>query len=62
MMSALHTRMPVILAPENFDHWLQNGDRELLRPFPPAVLKACSVSTLVSQVHNHSPDSLLPLS
>jgi putative SOS response-associated peptidase YedK len=60
-MRSLHTRMPVILAPGDFDRWLHNGDRELLRPCPPDALKAYSVSTLVNNVRNNSPNCLLPL-
>jgi putative SOS response-associated peptidase YedK len=61
MMRTLHSRMPVILAPANFDRWLQNGDRELLRPCPDDALRAFPVSQLVNNVRNNSPDCLLPL-
>jgi putative SOS response-associated peptidase YedK len=60
-MRSLHTRMPVILKPSDFDRWLRDCYRELLRPCPPDVLKAYSGSTLVNNVRNNSPDCLLPL-
>jgi putative SOS response-associated peptidase YedK len=59
-MRSLHTRMPAILKPSDFDRWLRDGDRELLRPCPDDVLKAYSVSTLVNNVRNNSPGCLVP--
>jgi putative SOS response-associated peptidase YedK len=56
-----HEPMPVIVAPVDFDRWLRDGDRELLRPCPDEALKAYSVSTLVNNIRNNSPDCLLPL-
>lgn len=35
----IHDRMPVIVAEENYDEWLQTGARELLRPFPSKALE-----------------------
>jgi putative SOS response-associated peptidase YedK len=32
-MAELHDRMPVILAPAEYDAWLRDGDLDLLRPF-----------------------------
>src|SRR5262249_14626155 len=32
-MAELHDRMPAILAPAEYDAWLQDGDLDLLRPF-----------------------------
>jgi putative SOS response-associated peptidase YedK len=61
LMHGLHTRMPVILAPSDFDRWLLEGDRELLRPCPEGVLKAFPVTTAVNNVRNNSLDCLRPL-
>jgi putative SOS response-associated peptidase YedK len=61
LMMGLHTRMPVILAPADFDRWLRASDRELLRTCPTDALKAFPVSTLVNNVRNNSPECLLPL-
>jgi putative SOS response-associated peptidase YedK len=60
-MRSLHTRMPVIVAPANFDRWLRDGDRELLRPCPDDALRAYPVATLVNNLRNNSPDCLLPV-
>jgi putative SOS response-associated peptidase YedK len=60
-MRGLHTRMPVILAPTDFDRWLHEGDRSLLQPCPEGVLKAFPVTTAVNNVRNNNPDRLRPL-
>jgi putative SOS response-associated peptidase YedK len=60
-MRGIHTRMPVILAPADFERWLQTPDRELMRPCPDDALKAFPVSALVNNVRNNNPDCLLPL-
>lgn len=52
LMAELHDRMPVLLAPEDFDRWLDRGvtRREglepLLRPAPAAGLRAVPVATV----------------
>jgi putative SOS response-associated peptidase YedK len=63
LMAAVHTRMPVILHPGDFDRWL---DREasnqppidLLRPFPADEMEAFAVSKDVGNVRNNSPELL----
>jgi putative SOS response-associated peptidase YedK len=60
-MRGLHTRMPVILAPSDFDRWLQAPDREAMRPCPEGVLKAFPVTTAVNNVRNNNPECLRPL-
>jgi putative SOS response-associated peptidase YedK len=57
----LLTRIPLILAPQDFDRWLHEGDRELLRPCSEGVLKAFPVTTAVNNFRNNSPDFLRPL-
>jgi putative SOS response-associated peptidase YedK len=60
-MRGIHTRMPCILAPADFDRWLHTPHRELLRPCPEDVLKAFPVSALVNDVKNNSESCLFPL-
>ena len=61
LMAPIHDRMPVILAPEDYDRWLdpQFQDKEkllgLLRPFPADRLQAIPVSTLVNSPRNENP-------
>jgi putative SOS response-associated peptidase YedK len=60
-MRSIHTRMPVILAPADFNRWLQTADRELMRPCPDNALRAFPISVLVNNVRNNSEDCLRPL-
>jgi putative SOS response-associated peptidase YedK len=62
----IHERMPVIVAPEAFDLWLDpNADPEmaaiLIQPAPEALLESYPVSSAVNRVANDTPDLLDPL-
>ena len=67
LMADIHNRMPVILAPEDYDQWLdpQVQDKEklltLLRPYPADELTAHPVSTLVNSPRNENPACIEPL-
>lgn len=66
VLAPIHDRMPVILAPEQFDPWLQTPANEakdlgdMLRPCPDDWLVAEPVSTLVNNPRNDTPEVLLP--
>lgn len=49
-IAPLHTRMPVILAPEDYDRWLEPGDApaELLRPYPAEAMETWMVGRAVN--------------
>ena len=53
---AVHDRMPVIIAPDDYDRWLTGDPAELLRPYPPEKMEAFPVSTLVNSPKNESAD------
>ncbi len=61
LMATLHDRMPVILAPEDYDRWLDpgvtdpNAVQDLLRPYP-GELQAYPVSRAVNNVRNDGPE------
>lgn len=61
-MDSIHQRMPVILAPEEHDAWLQPAAREahqeLLRPCAPELMRAWPVSTYVNRAGNDSPETI----
>ena len=62
----LHDRMPVILAPEQWDLWLSGETaradlQSILRPLPAGSLELLKVSTLVNRPAADSPACLEPL-
>ena len=62
----IHDRMPVIVAPEAFDFWLDpNVDARtaaaVIAPAPDAALEAYEVSSAVNRTANDSPNLLEPL-
>ena len=65
-MSAIHDRMPVILARSDEDAWLdpefheREALKKLLKPCPSEWLNAVEVSTLVNSVKNNTPEVLQP--
>jgi len=58
----IHERMPVIIQPEHFDHWLNCWTNEprhvedLLQPMEEGFFEAIAVSDLVNAVANTSPE------
>ena len=67
LMSAIHNRMPAILAPASYDLWLTPGELSaaavlpLLKPYDPAQMKAAPVSTRVNSAAVDAPELVLPL-
>jgi putative SOS response-associated peptidase YedK len=61
LLSPIHDRMPVILDPDDFAHWIDPGERDtgrlagLLKPYPAGPLHAYPVSLLVNNPANDSP-------
>ncbi|HEX3214896.1 MAG TPA: SOS response-associated peptidase family protein, partial [Actinomycetota bacterium] len=67
LMESVHHRMPVILAPEDWDAWLdpENTDTEelskLLVPAPEEMLTLWPVDKAVGNVRNNRPELQEPL-
>jgi putative SOS response-associated peptidase YedK len=61
LVAPIHDRMPVILARDAHDEWLDRGTRELLRPCSSEDLEAFPVSTLVNSVANDVPACIEPV-
>ena len=66
-LAAIHDRMPVILAPEAFDLWL-DGDKveaktaaALLAPAPVNLLEAYEISPRVNSIRNDGPELIAPV-
>lgn len=68
LVQPIHHRMPVILARETEDMWLdinlRNPDelRKLLAPYPPREMTAYEVSRLVNSPENDQPECKRPVS
>jgi putative SOS response-associated peptidase YedK len=68
LMEPIHNRMPVILAPEHYDPWLDPGHynpgelQAMLKPFNSDAMDCYAVSTLVNKPQNESPECIQPLS
>jgi putative SOS response-associated peptidase YedK len=66
-MQSIHNRMPVIVAPENEEAWLNAPSSELtalpqiMQPCPSKWLEIYEVRALVNSPRNNSCDLLLPL-
>jgi putative SOS response-associated peptidase YedK len=65
--STVHDRMPVILAPDNYDLWLDPGFAdaaalsELLRPYDARLMRSYPVSARVSNVANDDAGCTAPV-
>jgi putative SOS response-associated peptidase YedK len=63
-LGRIHDRMPLMVAPNRWDDWLDPthpGALELLEPATPGRLEAYPVSPLVSNVRNNGPELVEPL-
>lgn len=57
LMAPIHDRMPVILAPEDYDRWMTAAPADaqpLIRSFPDERMRAYPVSKAVGNVRNNS--------
>jgi putative SOS response-associated peptidase YedK len=64
LCQAVHDRMPVILAPENYDRWLDTTDADpadLLRPYPSEAMRAYPIGKRVSNPKNDDAELIEPL-
>ena len=60
LMEPIHSRMPVILAPEDYERWMAPTDPghlpiDLLKPFPAEEMKAWKVGLAVGNTRNNDP-------
>jgi putative SOS response-associated peptidase YedK len=67
LLRAIHERMPVIVAPEAFELWLDTANVDavtaaaLLAPAPEDLLEAYEISTAVNRVANDSAELIEPV-
>jgi putative SOS response-associated peptidase YedK len=62
-IAKVHNRMPVVIAPQQFDTWLSSGGdvTALLQPSPAEQWTASAVSTLVNNPKNDVPACVVPV-
>jgi putative SOS response-associated peptidase YedK len=67
ILAPIHDRMPVVIAPEAFDLWLDCAKVDattaaaLIAPAPEDLFEAYEISTAVNRAANDSPDLIAPL-
>jgi putative SOS response-associated peptidase YedK len=67
LMEPIHTRMPVILAPDHYDPWLDPGSynpgklQKMLTPYRSEAMDCYPVSTLVNKPQHDQPDCIAPI-
>jgi putative SOS response-associated peptidase YedK len=63
LMPPIHDRMPVIVAPKNYERWLDTDSKstpstDLLQPYPSEEMEAWTVSDKVGNVRNNDQELL----
>ena len=63
LTAEVHSRMPLILHPRDYDRWLERGDQvqlpvDLLRPFEAEVMSAAPCNPAVGNVRSNGPEML----
>lgn len=63
LIGDIHNRMPVILSPADYVLWLSDepNPRELMRPFPPGLMRVWPISTRVNKPVNDEPSIVEPV-
>jgi putative SOS response-associated peptidase YedK len=67
LMEPIHSRMPVILSPDDYEPWLDPGYdqpqvlQNMLRPYDAEAMERYPVSTLVNKPQTDLPDCIVPL-
>jgi putative SOS response-associated peptidase YedK len=60
VMKPIHNRMPVMLKPDNYDKWLHEGDKTLLKPYEKKMI-CYPVSTVVNNPKHNGSDLIQPI-
>lgn len=67
LLEPIHDRMPVILAPQDYDLWLNPQEQKpqalqhLLSPYPASEMTSYPVSTVVNSPKHNSAECIIPL-
>ena len=66
VLSTIHDRMPVVIAPADYGRWLDVATpmeevQALLRPYPAGEMERVPVSTVVNNPRNDTPECVAPV-
>jgi putative SOS response-associated peptidase YedK len=63
LVANIHDRMPLILAPSDYEEWLCDypDPRELMQPFPAGPMRMWPISARVNKPENDDPGIVEPL-
>jgi putative SOS response-associated peptidase YedK len=63
LVADIHGRMPLILAPKDYERWLgdEPGPGDLMRPFPTELMRMWPISTRVNKPENDDPSIVEPI-
>ena len=66
LLEPIHNRMPVILAPKDYQRWLEPGEAthlpvDLLKPYPAEEMKVWKIGSAVGNVRNNNPGLIAPV-
>jgi putative SOS response-associated peptidase YedK len=63
LVAEIHDRMPLILAPKDYERWLgdEPDPRDLMLPFPPDPMRMWPISTRVNKPENDDPSIVEPI-
>jgi len=63
LVTEIHDRMPVILAPSDYARWLgeELDPRDLMRPFSTHLMRMWPISTRVNKPDNDDPSIIEPI-
>jgi len=63
MVAEIHDRMPLIVAPGDYERWLSDDSdpHDLMRPFPAEPMRMWPISTRVNKAENDNPSILEPI-
>jgi putative SOS response-associated peptidase YedK len=63
LVTDIHDRIPVILAPADYDHWLgeEPDPRDLMKPYSAEPMRMWPISTRVNKPENNDPSIVEPI-
>ena len=63
LVAEIHDRMPLIIAPADYERWLgdEPDPHDMMRPFPGDLMRMWPISTRVNKPENDDPSILEPI-